>query len=50
MVRTVFDPHTRAYVARRTPEDRSNREIIRALKRYVARDLYRCRPRVHHPA
>ena len=45
MVRMVADPRTRAYVARRTNEGRSKREIIRSLKRYVARELYRCLPR-----
>ena len=45
MVRMVFDPRTRAYVARRTHEGRSKREIIRSLKRYVVRELYRCLPR-----
>ncbi len=45
MVRMVHDPRTRAYVARRTTEGRSKREIIRSLKRYVARELYRCLPR-----
>ena len=40
MVRMVFDARTRAYVARRTAEGRSKREIIRSLKRYVARELY----------
>ncbi|MQC48045.1 MAG: IS110 family transposase [Chloroflexi bacterium] len=45
MVRMVFDARTRAYVARRTAEGRSKREIIRSLKRYVARELYRCLPR-----
>ena len=44
MVRMVFDARTRAYVARRTAEGRSKREIIRSLKRYVARELYRCLP------
>ena len=39
MVRMVFDARTRAYVARRTAEGRSKREIIRSLKRYVARAL-----------
>ena len=42
MVRIVFDARTRAYVARRTAEGRSKREIIRSLKRYVARELYLC--------
>ena len=46
MVRMVSDPRTRAYVARRTTEGRSKREIIRSLKRYVARELYRCLPRI----
>ena len=31
---------TRDYVARRTAEGRSKREIIRCLKRYIARELY----------
>jgi transposase len=34
-------PATRAYVERRTKEGRSKREIIRCLKRYVAREVYR---------
>jgi transposase len=40
MVRMVSDPRTRAYVDRRSKEGRSKREIIRSLKRYVARELY----------
>jgi transposase len=35
------DERTRAYVAKRTAEGRSKREIIRCLKRYIARELYR---------
>ncbi len=34
-------PRTRAYVARRTAEGRTSREIRRCLKRYIARELYR---------
>ncbi|MCA1696177.1 MAG: IS110 family transposase [Actinobacteria bacterium] len=34
-------PTTRAYVARRTAEGKSSREIRRCLKRYIARQLYR---------
>jgi transposase len=34
------DERTRAYVARRTAEGKSKREIIRCLKRYIARELY----------
>jgi transposase len=33
-------PHP-AYVARRTAEGLSTKEIIRCLKRYVARELYK---------
>jgi transposase len=40
MVRMVSDPDTRAYVERRTTEGKSKREIMRCLKRYVARELF----------
>ena len=40
MVRMVSDPRTREYVERRTKEGRSKLEIIRMLKRYVAREVY----------
>ena len=33
-------PPTRAYVGRRTAEGLSKKEIIRCLKRYVAREVY----------
>jgi transposase len=33
-------PRTRAYVARRTAEGKTGREIRRRLKRYIARELY----------
>jgi transposase len=39
------DPRTRTYVARRLDEGRSRPEIIRILKRYVARETYRHLPR-----
>ena len=35
------DHRTKEYVARRTAEGKSKREIIRCLKRYVAREAYR---------
>jgi transposase len=35
------DERTKAYVARRTAEGKSKKEIIRCLKRYIARELYR---------
>ena len=34
-------PRTRAYVARRTAEGKTTREIRRCLKRYIAHELYR---------
>ena len=34
-------PRTRAYVARRTAEGKTTREIRRCLKRYIARQIYR---------
>ncbi len=41
MVRMASEPRTRAYVLRRTAEGKSKREIIRCLKRYVAREVFR---------
>ena len=35
------DHRTQEYVARRTAEGKSKREIIRCLKRYIAREIYR---------
>jgi transposase len=35
------DKRTRAYVERRTKEGKSKKEIIRCLKRYIAREIYR---------
>jgi transposase len=39
------DPRTRTYVERRLAEGRSKPEIMRVLKRYVARQVYRHLPR-----
>ncbi|MFI7483412.1 IS110 family transposase [Kocuria sp. M1R5S2] len=39
--RIRYDPTTRDYVARRTIEGKTPREIKRCLNRYIARDLYR---------
>jgi hypothetical protein len=39
------DPRTRAYVERRLKEGRSKSEIIRILKRYVARAVFHHLPR-----
>jgi transposase len=41
LVRMRSCPRTRAYVARRTAEGKTTREIRRCLKRYIARELYR---------
>jgi len=41
MVRMVHDPNTRAYVDRRRAEGKTDREIRRILKRYLARSIYR---------
>jgi transposase len=41
VVRMGWDRRTKEYVARRTAEGKSKREIIRCLKRYVAREVYR---------
>jgi transposase len=35
------DERTRRYVARRTAEGKSKQEIMRCLKRYIAREVYR---------
>jgi transposase len=39
--RLRLDPRARAYAARRLAEGRSKREVIRCLKRYLAREVYR---------
>lgn len=41
LARMSHDPTTRAYVQRRTTEGLSKREIMRCLKRYIAREIYR---------
>ena len=41
LTRIRYDQATRDYVARRTSEGKTTREIKRCLKRYIARDLYR---------
>ncbi|MDP4503101.1 IS110 family transposase [Nonomuraea sp. G32] len=40
LCRLRWDPRTRAYMERRTQDGLSKKEIIRCLKRYVARELY----------
>jgi transposase len=41
VVRMRIDERTRRYVARRTAEGKSRREIMWCLKRYIAREVYR---------
>jgi transposase len=41
IVRLRYCERTKAYAARRTTEGRSKREIIRCLKRSIAREVYR---------
>jgi transposase len=40
MVRLATDPDTKAYAARRRAEGKTTREIIRCLKRYIAREVH----------
>lgn len=40
LVRMRHDPATRAYVERRTTEGKTRKEIMRCLKRFVAREVY----------
>ena len=42
MVRLAWDPRTRDYLARRTRQGKSKKEVMRCLKRYVAREVYHC--------
>ena len=45
LVRMFRDHRTKAYVARRTSEGLSKPEVIRCLKRYVAREIFNLLPR-----
>ena len=47
LVRLSHDPRTREYMRRRTTEGLSKSEIIRCLKRYVAREIFSA---IQHPA
>ncbi len=40
LCRMRWDLRTRAYVTRRTAQGLSKKEIIRCLKRYIARDVH----------
>ncbi len=45
MVRIAHDPDTQLYFERRVKEGKTKAEVIRILKRYVAREVYRYLPR-----
>jgi transposase len=42
LVRLAWDERTRDYLARGTKRGRSKKEVMRCLKRYVAREAYHC--------
>ncbi|WP_423919580.1 IS110 family transposase [Candidatus Poriferisodalis sp.] len=48
MVRLATCPRTRAYAQRRQTEGKSRREIIRCLKRYIAREVFALLAHPHH--
>lgn len=41
LTRMRWDPRTRAYVERRTQQGLSKKDIMRCLKRYIAREVYK---------
>ena len=41
IVRMRDDERTQAYAARRTSEGKTRREIVRCIKRYIVREIYR---------
>ncbi|MEW2582586.1 IS110 family transposase [Streptomyces virginiae] len=47
LVRMRHDPRTREYVARRTAEGMTKKDVIRCLKRFIAREVYKHLPRPH---
>ena len=49
MVRLAWHAPTRAYAARRTAEGLSKQEVIRCLKRYVARQVFHALPNRNPP-
>jgi transposase len=49
LVRLRIDPDTRAYIARRTAEGKSRRDVKRCLRRVIARQLFRLLERYDQP-
>ncbi|MEV6289450.1 IS110 family transposase [Streptomyces sp. NPDC051896] len=50
LVRMRYDQRTQAYVTRRTAEGMSKKDILRCLKRFIAREVYKHLTRQHTPA
>ena len=50
LVRRQRDARTKAYIARRIAEGKSAREVVRCLKRYLARHLFRMLEAARLPA
>jgi transposase len=50
LVRLSIDDRTRRYAARRTTEGLSERDVMRCLKRYIAREIHRVLTRPPAPA
>jgi hypothetical protein len=50
VVRMRYCPRTRAYVARRVQQGLTKKDIIRCLKRFIAREVYHAldQPRARH--
>ncbi|OAM77452.1 IS110 family transposase [Devosia elaeis] len=51
IVRMRDDDRTKTYAARRTAEGKTRREIVRCIKRYIIREIYRylCAPHLSSP-
>lgn len=49
VTRMAWDSDTRAYVARRTTEGKTKKEIIRCLKRHIAREIFKILTRPRTP-
>ncbi|MFE4254677.1 transposase [Streptomyces sp. NPDC056910] len=45
VVRMNYDQRTQEYVARRTAEGMAKKDIVRCLKRFAAREIYKHLPR-----
>ncbi|MET7609453.1 IS110 family transposase [Streptomyces avermitilis] len=50
LVRMRYDQRTQAYVARRTAEGMSKKDILRCLKRFIAREVYKYLTYQHTPS